>query len=36
MSDGKERSVGVRRWLHRGTQHARRILPKGGEVGKRE
>jgi hypothetical protein len=37
MSDGKERSVGVRRWLHGGgTQHARRILPKPGEVGKRE
>jgi hypothetical protein len=37
VSDGKERSVGVRRWLHRrGTQHARRILPKGDEVGKRE
>jgi hypothetical protein len=37
MSDGKDRRVGVRRWLHgKGTQQARRILPKGGEVGKRE
>jgi hypothetical protein len=36
VSDGKERRVEVRRWLHGGvTQLARGILPKVGEVGKR-